>query len=521
MGVSDEMNVAEMLYRNARKYPEKEAIVFKDLRLSYREIDQLSNQFANALVALGIKKGDRVAMMMRNSEKFVAVYFGILKAGAVVVPINISLLKAEVSFIVNNCEAKMFVFDPVFWPLLNGIETEVPQVENFICSGALDGQASSFKTFSELVSKASPDAPDVQVTEEDLCSIIYTSGTTGTPRGAIFKHKNVVSTVMNTGALAHRMNFYTRNLAMMPLFHSAPLHLYFLGSIYVGGSNVLMEGFDPKGFLETIQKERTTHFFGPAVVYLTCAKLLPVDTYDLSSMAMFVLGGSPISKENIFLILDTFKLRGQNKLQQVYGFTEAGPSGLGLYPEEIESKTSSIGCAGNVGIETVIMDENGNRAKVGAVGEIAVRSEGTMIGYYKDHEKTAKTIKNGWVWSGDLATYDEDGYIYFVDRSKDMIISGGQNVYSKEVEDVIMQHPSVMMVAVIGMPHPQWGESVKAVVSLKPNCTATEEGIIAFCQERLAKFKNPRYVEIVDDIPHNPAGKILKTEVRKLYGKQD
>jgi acyl-CoA synthetase (AMP-forming)/AMP-acid ligase II len=238
-------------------------------------------------------------------------------------------------------------------------------------------------------------------------------------------------------------------------------------------------------------------------------------------MAMFVLGGSPISKENIFLILDTFKLRGQNKLQQVYGFTEAGPSGLGLYPEEIESKTSSIGCAGNVGIETVIMDENGNRAKVGAVGEIAVRSEGTMIGYYKDQEKTAKTIKNGWVWSGDLATYDEDGYIYFVDRSKDMIISGGQNVYSKEVEDVIMQHPSVMMVAVIGMPHPQWGESVKAVVSLKPNCTATEEGIIAFCQERLAKFKNPRYVEIVDDIPHNPAGKILKTEVRKLYGKQD
>src|SRR5665647_1073870 len=143
-----------------------------------------------------------------------------------------------------------------------------------------------------------------------------------------------------------------------------------------------MEGFEPKGFLETIQKERTTHFFGPAVVYLTCAKLLPVDTYDWSSMAMFVLGGSPISKENIFLILDTFKLRGQNKLQQVYGFTEAGPSGLGLYPEEIESKTSSIGCAGNVGIETVTMDENGNRAKVGAVGEIAVRSEGTMFGYY-------------------------------------------------------------------------------------------------------------------------------------------
>lgn len=510
------MNVAEMLYRNARKYPHKEAIVFKDLRLNYHEVDQLSNKFANALIDLGIKKGDKVAMMMRNSEKFVAVYFGILKAGAVVVPINISLLKTEVRFIVDNCEARIFAFDPIFWPVLNGIEAEVPLVENIICSGEIDGQ--DFKTFDELIKDTSSEAPDVQITEEDLCSIIYTSGTTGTPRGAVFKHKNVVATVTNTGCLAHRMNFYTRNLAMMPLFHSAPLHLYFLGSIYVGGTNVLMEGFDPKGFLETIQKEKTTHFFGPAVVYLTCAKLLPIDNYDLSSMEMFVLGGSPISREDIFLILDSFKLRGKKKLQQVYGFTEAGPSGLGLYPEEIEIKTSSIGCAGNIGTETVILDENGNRAKVGEVGEIAVRSEGVMIGYFKDPEKTAKTVRNGWVWSGDLAKYDEDGYIYFVDRSKDMIISGGQNIYSKEVEDVIMQHPAVMMVAVIAVPHPDWGESVKAVVSLKPNCSATEEEIIAFCEDKLAKFKRPRHVQIVADIPHNPAGKILKTEVRKLYG---
>jgi acyl-CoA synthetase (AMP-forming)/AMP-acid ligase II len=511
------MNVAELLYRNARKYPDKEAIVFKDLRFNYREIDQLSNQFANALIDLGIKKGDKVALMMRNSEKFVAAYFGILKAGAVVVAINIGLLRSEVRFIVDNSEAKLFIFDPVFWPVLDGIEKELLLVKNFVCTAEIEGQ--SFKTYQQLLNDSSVDAPPVSIDDEDLCSIIYTSGTTGTPRGAIFQHKNVVATVVNTGALAHRMNLYTRNLAMMPLFHSAPLHLYFLGSIYVGGTNVLMEGFDPKGFLETIQKEKTTHFFGPAVVYLTCAKLLPIDSYDLSSMQMFVLGGSPIAKEDIFLILDSFKLRGQNKLQQVYGFTEAGPSGLGLYPEEIEIKTSSIGCAGNIGTETVIFNENGERAKPGEVGEIGVRSEGIMVEYYKDPEKTAKAKRNGWVMSGDLAKYDEDGYIYFVDRSKDMIISGGQNIYSKEVEDVIMQHPAVMMTAVIAVPHPDWGESVKAVISLKPNCTANEEEIIAFCQGKLAKFKIPRHVQIVADIPHNPAGKILKTEVRKLYGK--
>lgn len=314
------------------------------------------------------------------------------------------------------------------------------------------------------------------------------------------------------------MNLYTRNLAMMPLFHSAPLHLYFLGSMYLGGTNVLMESSDPKLFLETIEKEKITHFFGPAVVYLTCAKLLDVKKYDLSSMQMFVLGGSPIASEDISMIIDAFDLRGKNKLQQVYGFTEAGPSGLGLFPEEIEVKTDSIGRAGVVGTEIMIVDQAGNKTRPGEVGEIMVKSDGNMIAYFKDPEKTAATIENGWVKSGDLARSDEDGYIYFVDRSKDMIISGGQNIYSKEVEDLIMRHPAVMMVAVIGVPHPDWGESVKAVISLKPGYSITPDDIIAFCEGQLAKYKRPRLVQIVEDIPHNPAGKILKPEVRSLYG---
>lgn len=369
-----------------------------------------------------------------------------------------------------------------------------------------------------LLMNASPLAPKVSLSGEEPCSIIYTSGTTGTPRGAVFFHKNVIYTACNTGTLAHRMTHYTKNLAMMPLFHSAPLHLYFLGTMYVGGTNVLLEAFDPKLFLETIAKERTTIFFGPAVVYLTCAKLLDVSQYDSSSMQMFVLGGSPIAAEDINLILDKFGLRGKNKLQQVYGFTEAGPSGLGLYPEEIEIKTKSIGKAGNVGTETVILDENGKRVPPGVVGEIAARSPGAMIEYFKDTEKTAATIKAGWILSGDLAMYDEEGYIYFVDRAKDMIITGGQNVYSKEVEDIIMRHPAVMMAAIIGVAHPEWGESVKAVVSLKPGQSAKPEEIKAFCEDKIANFKRPRHVQIVDDIPHNPAGKILKPEVRKLYG---
>lgn len=510
------MNVAELMYRNARKHPDKEAIVFKNLRLNYREIDALSNRVANAIIDLGIRKGDRIAMMMRNSEKFVAVYFGILKAGAVVVPINISLVKSEVQFIVNNCEARMFIYDEVFQPVLEGIEAELPGVESFVIVGAdsIPGKLN----YHDLIAQAPDKMPAVEIDENDMCSIIYTSGTTGTPRGAVFNHRGVLYTVCNTGALGHRMTFYTRNLAMMPLFHSAPLHLYFLGSIYMGGSNVILEAFDPRLFLQTIQDEKTTHFFGPAVVYLTCAKLLDVSQYDLSSMEMFVLGGSPIAEEDINLILDKFGIRGKNKLQQVYGFTESGPTGLGLYPEEIEIKTRSIGRAGVVGSETIIVDPEGNKVKPGEVGEIAVRGGGIMVEYFKDPEKTRGTIVNGWVRSGDLATYDEDGYIYFVDRAKDMIISGGQNIYSKEVEDVLMSHPAVMMTAVIGVPHPDWGESVKAVVSLKPGHSVTPEELAQYCVDKLAKYKRPRFIQIVDEIPHNPAGKILKTEVRKLYG---
>jgi len=510
------MNVAELMYRNARKHPDKEAIVFKDLRLNYREIDALSNRVANAIIDLGIRKGDRIAMMVRNSEKFVAVYFGILKAGAVVVPINISLVKSEVQFIVNNCEARMFIYDEVFQPVLEGIEAELPGVESFVIVGAdsIPGKLN----YHDLIAQAPDKMPAVEIDENDMCSIIYTSGTTGTPRGAVFNHRGVLYTVCNSGALGHRMTYYTRNLAMMPLFHSAPLHLYFLGSIYMGGSNVILEAFDPRLFLQTIQDEKTTHFFGPAVVYLTCAKLLDVSQYDLSSMEMFVLGGSPIAEEDINLILDKFGIRGKNKLQQVYGFTESGPTGLALFPEEIEIKTRSIGRAGVVGSETIIVDPEGNKVKPGEVGEIAVRGGGIMVEYFKDPEKTRGTIVNGWVRSGDLATYDEDGYIYFVDRAKDMIISGGQNIYSKEVEDVLMSHPAVMMTAVIGVPHPDWGESVKAVVSLKPGHSVTPEELSEYCIDKLAKYKRPRFIQIVDDIPHNPAGKILKTEVRKLYG---
>ena len=516
MKIPAHTTVAEIMYRNARKYPHKEAIIFRDKRLSYKELDQLSNQVAHFIVAAGIRKGDKIALMMPNSEKFPAVYFGILKAGAVAVSLNTSFLKPEVRYILSNCEARMFIFDEAFRETLDGIQGEGLLVEQFVCVS--ENPPPGTLGYFELMEKASPARLSVDVDENDLCSIIYTSGTTGNPKGAVFNHRQVVYNANVVGALNHRFNSATRSLIMMPLFHSAPLHNHFLGTSYVGGTNIILDAFDPRLFLKTIQAEKATHFFGPVVVYLTCIKLFDVKQYDLSSMEMFIMGGSPASPDDQARIIEAFALEG--RFMQVYGLTEGGPGGICLYPDDWERKPKSIGFAGSIGAnEIAIVDTDWNEIEEpGVVGEIAVFTESSMLEYYKDPEKTAATLVNGWVLTGDLGLYDADGYVYFVDRAKDLIISGGQNIYSKEVEDVILRHPKVMEVAVIGIPHPDWGESVKAVVAARPGMSITPEEIMQFCEDKIAKFKRPRFVQIVAAIQHNPAGKILKSQLRKLYG---
>ena len=510
------MVVPEILYRNARKYPQKTALIYGKQSWTFSELDQLSNKVANSLLELGVKKGDHISMMMTSSEKFIATYFGILKAGAVVTPVNSKFMKPEVAYIVNNNDSKYFIFSDTFAPMLNGIANQLPQVKRLI--GVGENTPDYAVSYNEMIRDASSERPPVDLNEDDLCCILYTSGTTGNPSGAVFTHRAVNYDAYSAGALNHRFNHSTRNLIMMPLFHSAPLHNHMLGTLWPGGTIVLLDTFDCKAFLETIEREKTTHFFGPAMVYLNCVKQFDVKQYDLSSMQVFVMGGSPCSPEDQEMIIREMKLDG--RFMQVYGLTESGPFGSALFPEDIHRKAGSIGLNGSIGAELIIVDKQYNKIEEpGVVGELAVFSESHMLEYYKNPEKTAKTIINGWIMTGDLAKYDEDGYIYFMDRTKDMIISGGQNIYSKEVEDVIMRCPGVLEVAVIGIPQKEWGESVKAVISAVPGCTVTPAIIKQFVSDKLAKFKRPRYVEIVDALPHNPAGKILKQQIRDQYSK--
>jgi acyl-CoA synthetase (AMP-forming)/AMP-acid ligase II len=354
----------------------------------------------------------------------------------------------------------------------------------------------------------------VEIDENDMACIIYTSGTTGASRGAMFSHRKIIHNASLSGALNHRFNFCTRSLIMMPLFHSAPLHNHMLGTFFVGGTCVLLDHVDCRLFLETIQKEKTTHFFGPAMIYRTCVMEYDLSRYDLSSMELFVMGGSPCSPEDMAAIISKMKLEG--RLMQVYGLTEGGPVGTALEPEDASRKMGALGINGSVSGELVIVDKDFNQIQEpDVVGEIVVHVESCMSEYYGDPEKTAQNLRNGWIMTGDLARYDEDGYVYFVDRIKDMIISGGQNIYSKEVEDVIMLHPAVQAVAVIGIPHAKWGESVKAIVSPLPGKEISPHEIKEFCTDKLAKFKHPRHVQIIETLPRNPAGKILKSELRE------
>lgn len=508
------MNVSEFMYRNARKYPNKAALVYRDQSWTFSELNRLSNKVANGLIAMGIKKGDHICMMQNNSEKFLMTYFGILKAGGVVVPMNTRFVKEEIVHVINDSDSRWLFYSAELTDVTEEVQTMSPNLEKMICVGdAAPDWALSYHQFDN----ASEERPDVWIEEEDDCCILYSSGTTGRPNGSIYTHRAVCYNGCFAGAVNHRLGFFSKNVIMMPLFHSAPLHNHMLGTYSVGGTVVLLDTFDCDLLLKTIEKEKCTHFFGPATVYLKCVKELDVQGgYDLSSMEMFVMGGSPCAEEDMKDVIDKMQLKG--RLMQVYGLTESGPFGSALFPEHMDDKPGSIGLNGSLGAEMVIVDEEGNQiTEPGVVGEIAVFAESHMREYYKNKEKTQKTLVNGWIMSGDLAKYDEDGFVYFVDRVKDMIISGGQNIYSKEVEDVLMRYPGIAEVAVIGIPHREWGESVKAVVSMVKGVQATPEEIKAFTTDKLARYKRPRYIDIIEALPHNASGKILKKDIKMMY----
>lgn len=510
------MNVSKLLAINGNKYPEKEALVCGEQRLTFRQWNEAADHLACHLEQKGVRPGDKIVLMMPNVPDFAILYFAIIRAGGIVVPINPRFSQDEVAYILSDCQAKaLFVHEAVYPAVARLADATDDRI--YVKTGPADGAWESLENWKNTPVNGRPAFDHWSLTEDDEVDILYTSGTTGRPKGVRFNHRNLL-TVSSMIAVEFEYNTDSRILHMMPLSHSAPLHLMFMAGVMVGATHVFHPTFAPDIFLRLAEQERITHFFGAPVAYLLSMQLPDFDQRDLSAAKYWVYGGAPLSKLQADAIAEKF---GKDKLVCVYGLTEAGPSGTLLRHRDHHDKSGSVGNRGALFTEIEIVDEHDQPCGAGQVGEIRLRSEGTMIGYLNRPEETALTVKGGWVYSGDLAYRDEDGFIWIVDRKKDVIISGGVNIYPKEVEDALIAHPDVQEVAVVGVPHETWGETVKAFIVAKPGTPERDEGtwlehIRAFLQDKIADYKIPRLVTILDQLPRNANGKILKQQLKEM-----
>lgn len=494
------MNIPYYLEMYSRKSPDKVFLKTEETSYTFKEMNDAANKLAESMEAAGIRPNDHTIILLQNGFEFVVSYFALLKIGAVVIPTNVNLTAREVEGIFDNANASVIIAEGERIDELNHLQAKVKI--------SADASNENWLSLHKLIETGSNKVYESTFNEEDVSTILYTSGTTGAPKGVVFQNRSILS-VAHMICIEMNMTEHSRTLLMMPLSHSAPLHLFFISALMVGATAVSRKEFHPLHLLQTIEEEKITHFFGAPVAYLYAAQIYEKQPFNLSSMEWFVYGGSPMGANEVNYIKNTFDT---DRLTCVYGLTEAGPSGALLFAEEHDEKVGSVGRRASLFTELKIVDENGEKVAPNEIGEIVLRGLGMMKEYYNNEAETESAFLNGWLRTGDLARYDDDGYIWIVDRVKDMIISGGVNIYPFEIEQELMKHDAIQDVAVIGVPHREWGETVKACYVAQSDI---DEGAIKeFLSESLAAHKIPRIYEKVDEIPRNATGKILKHLLR-------
>ncbi len=505
--------LGDLLRRSAARNPDKLAIACGDVRWSYREFDALCNRVASGVAAMGVVKGDRVAILARNSHGFAALRFALARLGAVLVPINFMLKPDEAAYILRHAGARVLATDSGLSSLARAAVASDTLVEQFIWLPSEDPSSPEpgMTPFDVLEACAMP-LPPVDLGGHDLAQIVYTSGTESLPKGAMLTHDAVmwqyVSCVVDAGIA--RDDFA---LHALPLYHCAQLDVFFGPAIYVGSSNVITAKPVPDNLLALIAHHKITSFFAPPTVWIALLRSPAFDTTDLSSLAKGYYGASIMPVE---VLRELARRLPQVRLWNLYGQTEIAPLATMLGPEDQLRKAGSCGRA-VLNVETRVVDDAMHDVPPGTVGEIVHRSPQLLTGYFHDDERTRAAFEGGWFHSGDLATIDDEGFITVVDRKKDMIKTGGENVASREVEETIYKLTGVSEVAVIGLPHPRWVEAVVAVVVRKPDATFTGEELQGHCHQHLASFKVPKGVVFVDNLPKNPSGKLLKRELRDAH----
>ena len=516
------LNLSVLLENSASKYPNKPAFTFMDTSFSFAQVNAVANQVANGLEQAGIKPGDKVALSCFNVPYFPIIFNGILKIGATVVPLSVLLKEDEIEYHLDNSDAKAyFCFigteDLPMGKMGYAGFSKVKKCEHFFMimpKLEMPSPIEGTKTFGSLPVNKSTLFDAVATKETDTAVIVYTSGTTGKPKGAELSHSNLVqNTILSTDL--YNCSSEDKLLIVLPLFHIFALTVLMLSALYRASTSILLPRFDAKTVLDLLEKHKISVFAGVPTMYWGLNSYLESNDYDISNiktnLRTCLSGGASLP----VAVLNNFEKEFDVLILEGFGMSEGSPV-VTFNQLDVGRKPGSVGTP-VWGVQVKLVDSDGNEVTQGEKGELLYKGHNVMKGYYNNTEATAKAIKDGWLYSGDIAIKDEDGFYFIVDRTKDMIIRGGLNIYPREVESVMMKHPAVSMAAVIGVPHEQMGEEVKAFIVLKAGATANEEELMQFTKENIAAYKYPRIVEITKALPTSATGKILKKELRN-YG---
>jgi long-chain acyl-CoA synthetase len=492
------INLASLLRGSAEHAPELPAIRLGEIELTYAGLDDRSARLAALLREKGVKQGDRIGVMLPNVPEFAIAYFGVLRAGGIVVPMNVLLKRREISFYLEDSGSKMLLA----W---HGFAEEARE-------GAADARAELIevepRAFAATLDALEPSLAVADTAEDDIAVILYTSGTTGKPKGAELTHANLSRNAEISSRTTCQVGAGDVVLGALPLFHSFGQTVAMNASVRVGACLTLVPKFDPGEALETIERDRVTHFYGVPTMFGALLHHPERERFDTSALRTCITGGASMPVE----VLRGFEEAFDCIVLEGYGLSETSPVASSNHPG-MERKPGSIGTPIE-GVEMRVVDEDDNPVAQGEVGEIVIRGHNIMKGYWQRPDATAEAMRGGWFHTGDMAKTDEEGYFYIVDRKKDLIIRGGYNVYPREVEEVLYEHPKIREAAVVGVPHDEWGEEIGAAIVLHEGEELGPAEVSTFVKDRIAAYKYPRIVWFIDELPKGPTGKILKREIQ-------
>lgn len=500
------VNLSTNLRQTAQKTPDVTALLYLDQKISYSELNADVDRFAAGLAKLGIEKGSNVALLLGNSPEFVIAYYAIVRLGAVAVPINPLYTPGEIQFILADCGVQAVIAVGQMAPLAPLVLKMLPTCKSVILVGA-ELEMEGVSTFENVLNSGG-DVPAVDATPDDIAVILYTSGTTGQPKGALLSHKNLCSNANNIGDFLN-MSASDTVVAVLPMFHVFCMTVCLNAPLYRGATILVIPRFSPTETAKAIQAHQATMFAGVPTMFNFLVQHPEVQAEVLKSLTLAISGGAAMP----VAVLEAFEQKFGVIVSEGYGLSEASPV-VTFNPLDRPRKPGTIGVV-IPGVEARVVDENGSDVEPGVVGELICRGDNVMVGYLKRPEETALALRDGWLYTGDMATVDAEGYFSIVDRKKDMIIVGGFNVYPREVEEILFRHPNVREAAVVGVPDANYGEKVRAYVALKQEDGSTEADLIAHCEAGLTAYKVPKEVFILEELPKNTTGKILRRELKK------